>query len=61
MPQITEGEAKVSTCSLGDIKSQISPETLPFYSKEQLVYYCKELPLKTTGEKKDLIAAWKVP
>ena len=39
----------------GDIKSQISPEKLPFYSKEQLLYYCKELRLKTTGEKKDLI------
>ena len=53
--EVTEGEAKVSTCSLGDIKSQISTEKLPFYSKEQLLYYCKELRLKTTGEKKDLI------
>ena len=53
--KVTEGEAKVSTCSLGDIKSQISPEKLPFYSKEQLLYYCKELRLKKTGEKKDLI------
>ena len=40
---------------VGDIKSQITPEKLPFYGKEQLLYYCKELRLKTTGEKKDLI------
>ena len=53
--KLTEGEAKVTTCRLGDIKSQISPEKLPFYSKEQLLYYCKELRLKTTGEKKDLV------
>ena len=49
------GEAKVTTCCLGDIKSQITPEKLPFYGKEQLLYYCKELRLKTTGEKRDLI------
>ncbi|KAK2547761.1 hypothetical protein P5673_032165, partial [Acropora cervicornis] len=40
---------------VGDIKSQITPEKLLFYGKEQLLYYCKELRLKTTGEKKDLI------
>lgn len=60
MPQTTEDEAKVTTCSLGNIKRQIFPEKLPFYSKEQLLYYCKELRLKTTGEKKDLISSWKV-
>ena len=51
----TENAAKVSTCCLGDIKSQITPEKLPFSGEEQLLYYCKELRLKTTGEKKDLI------
>ena len=55
MASKTENAAKVSTCCLGDIKSQITPEKLPFYGKEQLLYYCKELGLKTTGEKKDLI------
>ena len=48
----TENAAKVSTCCLGDIKSQITPEKLPFSGEEQLLYYCKELRLKTTGEKK---------
>lgn len=32
----TEGEAKVTACCLGDLKSQITPEKLPFYDKEQL-------------------------
>jgi len=49
MASKTENVAKVSTCCLGDIKSQITPEKLPFYGKEQLLYYCKELRLKTTG------------
>ena len=55
MASKTENAAMVSTCCLGDIKSQITQEKLPFYGKEQLFYYCKELGLKTTGEKKDLI------
>ena len=55
MASKTEGEPKVTTCCLRDIKSQIAPEKLPLYGKEQLLYYCKELRLKTTGEKKDVI------
>ena len=55
MASKTENAAKVNTCCLGDIKSQITPEKLPFYVKEQLLYYCIELRLKTTREKKDLI------
>ena len=55
MASKTENAAMVSTCCLGDIKSQITPEKLPFYGKEQLFYYSKEIGLKTTGEKKDLI------
>ena len=55
MASKTEGEPKVTTCCLRDIKSQIAPEKLPLYGKEQLLYYCKELRWKTTGEKKDLI------
>ena len=55
MASKTKGEPKVTTCCLRDIKSQIAPEKLPLYGKEQLLYYCKELRLKTTGEKKDLI------
>ena len=58
-----DGDAKVTTCCLDDIKSHISPEKLPFYRKEQFLYYCKELRLKTTGEKKadwEIIATWKV-
>ena len=30
----TENAAMVSTCCLGDIKSQITQEKLPFYGKE---------------------------
>ena len=55
MASKTENAAKVNTCCLGDIKSQITPEKLRFYGKEQLLYYCKEPRLKTTGEYKDLI------
>ena len=59
-----EGEPKLTSCCLRDVKSQIAPEKLPLYGKEQLLYYCKELRLKTTGEKKisdwEIIANWKV-
>ena len=55
MASKTDGEPKVTTYCLRDIKSQIVPEKLPLYGKEQLLYYRKELRLKTTGEKKELI------
>lgn len=55
MASTTTGETKVNICSLSDIKDKITPENLPFHSKEQLRYYCKQLGLKTTGEKKELI------
>ena len=56
MASKTENAAMVSIHVVqAYIKSQITPEKLPFYGKEQLLYYCKELRLKTTGEKEDLI------
>ena len=55
MASKAEGEPKVTTCCLHDIKSKIAPEKLPLYGKERLLYYCKVLRLKTMGEKKDLM------
>lgn len=41
MASKTEGDAKVTTRYLGEIKSQLTHKKLPFYGKEQLLYYCK--------------------
>ena len=35
MASKTEGKAKVIACSWNDIKGQITPENLLFYSKEK--------------------------
>ena len=46
-------ESKLSTFEA--IKCDISPENLPSLSKESLKQYCKELRLKVTGEKQELV------
>ena len=61
MASKTEGEPKVTTCCLRDIKSQIAPEKVTSLWKRTATLPRKELRLKTMGEKKDLIiATWKV-
>ena len=46
-------ELKLSTFEA--IKCDISPENLPSLGKESLKQYCKELRLKVTGEKQELV------
>ena len=46
-------ESKLSTFEA--IKCDISPENLPSLGKESLKQYCKELRLKVTGEKQELV------
>lgn len=47
---------RVSTVSSFEaIKCDISPESLPSLGKETLKQYCKELGLKVTGEKQELV------
>ena len=46
-------ESKVP--SFEAIKCDISPESLPSLGKETLKQYCKELGLKVTGEKQELV------
>jgi len=41
--------------SFESIKCDISPEHLPLLGKESLKQYCKELGLKVTGEKQELV------
>jgi len=41
--------------SFESIKCDISPEHLPSLGKESLKQYCKELGLKVTGEKQELV------
>ena len=41
--------------SFESIKCDISPEHLPSLGKESLKQYCKELGLKVTGKKQELV------